>query len=91
MKRGIALLAVLVFLSCTAAGYLYIQRMQEPEVQEEQVEQTEPVAKEEAVIGENAEIVYQYYYTEDQRTAEQVEPVQNYLMAGRWFSFHRIK
>lgn len=65
MKRGIALLAVLAFLSCTAAGYLYIQRMQEPEVQEEQVEQTEPVAKEEAVIGENAEIVYQYYYTED--------------------------
>ena len=56
MKRGIALLAVLVFLSCTAAGYLYIQRIQEPEVQEEQVEQTEPVAKEEAVIGENAEI-----------------------------------
>ena len=56
MKRGIALLAVLVFLSCTAAGYLYIQRTQEPEVQEEQVEQTEPVAKEEAVIGENAEM-----------------------------------
>ena len=80
MKRGIALLAVLVFLSCTAAGYLYIQRMQEPEVQEEHIEQTEPVAKEEAVIGENAEIVYQYYYTEDQRTAEQVEPVQNYLL-----------
>ena len=80
MKRGIALLAVLVFLSCTAAGYLYIQRIQEPEVQEEQIEQTEPVAKEEAVIGENAEIVYQYYYTEDQRTAEQVEPVQNYLL-----------
>ena len=80
MKRGIALLAVLVFLSCTAAGYLYIQRIQEPEVQEEHIEQTEPVAKEEAVIGENAEIVYQYYYTEDQRTAEQVEPVQNYLL-----------
>lgn len=80
MKRGIALLAVLVFLSCTAAGYLYIKRIQEPEVQEEQVEHTEPVAKEEAVIGENAEIVYQYYYTEDQRTAEQVEPVQNYLL-----------
>ena len=48
--------------------------------QEEKTEQTEPVAKEETVIGENAEIVYQYYYTEDQRTAEQVEPVQNYLL-----------
>ena len=35
MKRGIALLAVLVFLSCTAAGYLYTQRMQEPVTQEE--------------------------------------------------------
>ena len=80
MKRGIALLAVLVFLSCTAAGYLYTQRMQEPVTQEEKTEQTEPVAKEETVIGENAEIVYQYYYTEDQRTAEQVEPVQNYLL-----------
>ena len=46
MKRGIALLAVLVFLSCTAAGYLYTQRMQEPVTQEEKTEQTEPVAKE---------------------------------------------
>ena len=56
MKRGIALLAVLVFLSCTAAGYLYTQRMQEPVTQEEKTEQTEPVAKEETVIGENAEM-----------------------------------
>lgn len=80
MKRGIALLAVFVFLSCTAAGYLYAKKTQEPVTRERQMEKREPVAKEKAVIGENAEIVYQYYYTEDQITAEQVEPVQIYLL-----------
>ena len=58
MKRGIALLAVLVFLSCTAAGYLYTQRMQKPVTQEEKTEQTEPVAKEETVIGENLSLIH---------------------------------
>lgn len=80
MKKGIAFLAVLIFLSCTAAGYLYTKRTQEPAAQEQQLQRTKSVAKEETVIGENAEIVYQYYYTEDRRTAEQVEPVQNYLL-----------
>lgn len=80
MKRGIALLAVFVFFASTAAGYLYSKAKQEPVVQDQEIQQTEPVAKDEAVIGENAEIVYQYYYTEDQRTAEQKEPVQNYLL-----------
>ena len=50
MKRGIALLAVLVFLSCTAAGYLYIQRIQEPEVQEEHIEQS-PLQKKKRSLG----------------------------------------
>lgn len=79
MKKGIVLLAVFIFLSCAAAGYAYITRIQEPITEERNIQNIEPVSREEAVIGKSAEIVYQYYYTEDQITVEQAEPVQQYL------------
>ena len=79
MRRGMLLLAVLIFFSSLAFGYASVRKnMPKPDAQEV-LPPMEQATKEETVIGAQAEIVYQYYYTEDQITVEQIEPVQDFM------------
>ena len=80
MKKTIVIVgisAVLVFGICFVFGYQYMKtQTQQQEIQKAMLKE---VSNKEERIASNAEIVYQYYYTKDQVTKEQTEPVQDYM------------
>ncbi len=81
-KTGVVLSLVMlaVFTIFAAMGYLYItEKSREESDLPLQAEADIPVDQTEAVITAQTEMVYQYFYTEDQTTKEQKEPAQSYL------------
>ncbi len=80
MKKQIVIVSmatVLLFGCCFLCGYWYMkEQTKEQEMQKAIIRE---VSAKEMRIAANAEIVYQYYYTKDQVTKEQAEPVQDYM------------
>ncbi|MBM6828373.1 BofC C-terminal domain-containing protein [Anaerotignum lactatifermentans] len=77
MKVRDILLAFLVFVCFAAFGFWYTYAPQPPAQTE--AEEILPAAKE-TVIEKETQMVYQYYYTDDDITKEQKEPAQDYLV-----------
>lgn len=96
MNRRILLLAFLVcaiFVGSAGTAYWFTCKNtpeQRETVKEREVElpQTWKASTHETVISKDAEMVYQYYYTQDGVTKEQVEPVQDFLQG---LSLRQIK
>ncbi len=80
MKKTIVIVsisAVLTFVISFVVVYKYMKtQTQQQEIQKAMLKE---VSNKEERIASNAEIVYQYYYTKDQVTKEQTEPVQDYM------------
>lgn len=78
MRGRDILLAFAVFFCFAVAGFLFAY---DPVQEDNSVEQnTVPTVGENAAIQRDTEMVYQYYYTQDEMTKEQKEPAQDYLI-----------
>lgn len=83
MNRKVILvvcLALFIFFSSMGVAYWYTRKNWVSEEQSDtlQLPSLHPASVKEDTIAEDAHIVYQYYYTEDEITKEKVEPVQNF-------------
>lgn len=76
MRKTIAIAALCVFLLCLWAGYHAAVWMGE---RDKQLQAIHPVVQTNQVIDENTTIVYQFFYSRDRVTKEQIEPAPIFL------------
>lgn len=75
-----AIVTVSIFLLGLAAGYGYTLHLADKEAEKYLTRvQAREVIKEEAKIDANTKMIYQYFYTEDKATKEQIEPAPDFL------------
>lgn len=78
MKKKVILLSLFSFLLFMGLGYLYVAK----DYKKQEITATEDsisVAKKDITMKKGGKIIYQYFYTKDAITKEQVEPVPDFL------------